>query len=89
MSTDYFLDLRADGTYTRWTGKSGGGTQETSVITDADTEEDKVIGTWYCQDKTLYTQPNSGQLGFFKYYAENNQMMLTTRYGDKSIYERI
>jgi hypothetical protein len=91
ISTDYFLDLRADGTYTRWTGRSGGGTQETSIITEADEEEDRTIGTWYCEGKSMYTKPSGAnrQVGVLKYYAEGNQMMLTTRYGDKSVYDRI
>ncbi len=89
MSTDYFLDLRSDGTFTRWTGKSGGGTLGTLIITEEDSDEDKTIGTWYCESNILNTQQDSGQLRFFKYYSEGNQMMLTTRYGDKSVYERV
>ncbi len=88
MQTDYFLELKPNGQFIRWSGDSSGGTQEVSAYTNA--EEDKTTGSWYCEGKFLCTKlesPNS-KVNQVQYYQENNQMMFT-RNGEKTVYERI
>jgi hypothetical protein len=86
MSTDYFIQLNADGTSATWTGSSGGGSSDISFY---DGESSNLVkATWNTEGKALYlTDVNTKMKEGVYYYVEGNKMMLTGN--KKRVYERI
>lgn len=86
VSTDYFMLFNSDGTISNWSGKSGGGTADVSVMSD---EGEKNYGEWYTEGDQLWlVDPKSNQKAPIQYYVENNKMMFTGN-GQRKIFERI
>lgn len=86
LSTDYFLEFRADGTVLSWTGSSAGGTSGVGVQGSGG-NTDK--GEWYTQGKTLYlVDPATGQKAATQFMADGNNILLQNG-STKKIYQRI
>lgn len=86
LSTDYFLEFRADGTVLSWTGSSAGGTSGV-LVEGGGSGADK--GEWYTQGKTLYlVDPATGQQANTQFMADANNLLLQNG-SSKKIYQRI
>jgi hypothetical protein len=86
MSTDYFIQLNADGAAATWTGSSGGGSSDISFY---DSESSNLAkSSWNTEGKALYLTDHKTKMkeGVY-YYVEGNKMMLTGN--KKRVYERI
>jgi hypothetical protein len=86
MSTDYFIQLNADGSAASWTGSSGGGSSDVSFY---DGESSNLVkATWNTEGKALYLNDITTKMkeGVY-YYVEGNKMMLTGN--KKRVYERV
>ena len=87
LSTDYFMEFKADGTLYSWTGKSAGGTADMSLERNASSAEK---AGWYTQDKTLFlVDPATGNKSSVLFYAEENRMMLHNGGAEKKILTRV
>lgn len=86
LSTDYFLEFRADGTVLSWTGSSAGGTNGV-LVEGGGSGTDR--GEWYTQGKTLYlVDPATGQQATTQFMADANNLLLQNG-SSKKIYQRI
>lgn len=88
FATDYFMEFKADGTVLSWTGKSAGGSGNTSVEGGGLVKTES--GEWYTEGKTLFLiDPITKQKVSTLFYAEQNRMMLHNGGSEKKIFERI
>lgn len=86
LSTDYFMDFKADGTVLSWTGRSAG----SGLSSDGQSAVNADKGEWYTDGKTLYlTDAVTKEKGTTLFFAEENKMMLHDGGKEKKVFSRV
>lgn len=86
MATDYFLQLDAQGNCATWTGKSGGGGANSSIVGNGATIERGHYKT--TNGQLLFIDPATKQQAGVKYSVDATRLLLSGN-GQKKVYERI
>lgn len=88
FSTDYFMELKADGIALSWTGNSAGGAGDVSISGTGGSHVDK--GQWFTNGKNLILfDPATNQKVTTMFYVDANRMMLHNGGSNKKIWERV
>lgn len=86
FSTDYFIQFKANGDCTTWTGKSAGGTNDVSINSSTGTNVEQA--QWYTNNNVIvFVNPSTQKEVSIPFYAEENRMML--KGSVNRVYQRI
>ena len=85
FSTDYFIQLNADGSALSWTGASAG------MTTSAKSNEDNPDrGSWFTEGKTLHLKDEvNGQDATTLYSCDGSRLMLHNEGSEKKIFQKV
>lgn len=85
FSTEYFMELKEDGTMLSWTGRSAG----SGMSMDSD-EANAGKGEWYTDDDKLYfIDPVTKDDGYTLYSVSKSGLLLHNGGSDKKIFQRV
>ena len=85
FSTEYFMELKEDGTMLSWTGRSAG--SGTSMDSD---EANASRGEWYTDgDKLYFIDPVTRNDGYTLYSVSESGLLLHNGGSDKKIFQRV
>lgn len=86
LSTEYYMEFKADGTVFSWTGRSAGSGYSSTGESAANADK----GEWYTEGKTLYLiDPVTKQKAATQFFAEEGRMMLHNGGAEKKIFTRV
>ncbi|RYY54712.1 MAG: hypothetical protein EOO09_13280 [Chitinophagaceae bacterium] len=87
LATDYFMELKADGTLLSWTGKSAGGAGGQGVSSEGNANVSK--GEWYTEAKVLVmVDPAKGEKASVQFMADANRIMFVNG-NNKRVWQRV
>lgn len=87
VATDYFMSIRADGTYTYSVGQMAGGSA--SVGFDGGSGGDQSNGQWKTQNKQIFVNEGNGWQFYANYMCDGARIMFTYPNGNKQVWERM